>query len=121
MGRYIWLLSAGVSEPARTQPLEVETGRDRVCLSAGRVVSEPVFVPRPGNAASHTEDDGWVLTLEYDPACDASNVTVLDARDLSAGPLPRMIRSPRADDIPRRICPRTDHHKLTGSKKAKSR
>jgi all-trans-8'-apo-beta-carotenal 15,15'-oxygenase len=30
-----------------------------------------------------------VLALVYDPASDTSNVTVLDARDLSAGPLAR--------------------------------
>jgi all-trans-8'-apo-beta-carotenal 15,15'-oxygenase len=44
-------------------------------------------VPRPSNGAAQAEDDGWVLALVYDPASDASNVTVLDARDLSAGPL----------------------------------
>jgi NAD(P)-dependent dehydrogenase (short-subunit alcohol dehydrogenase family) len=56
---------------------------------AKAVVSEPIFVPRPSNGAAHAEDDGWVLALVYDPASDASNVTVLDARDLSAGPLAR--------------------------------
>ena len=43
-------------------------------------------MPRPGKGAAHAEDDGWVLALVYDAASDASNVTVLDARDLSAGP-----------------------------------
>jgi len=35
------------------------------------------------------EDDGWLLALVYDPASDASNITVLDGRDPSAGPLAR--------------------------------
>jgi all-trans-8'-apo-beta-carotenal 15,15'-oxygenase len=45
-----------------------------------------VFVARAGGRA---EDDGWLLVLVYDPAADASNITVLDARDPSTGPLGR--------------------------------
>jgi all-trans-8'-apo-beta-carotenal 15,15'-oxygenase len=75
--------------PDAVAKVEVETGRDSLWLSGGRVVSEPIFVPRPGDGAAHAEDYGWVLALVYDPASDASNVTVLDARDLSAGPLAR--------------------------------
>jgi all-trans-8'-apo-beta-carotenal 15,15'-oxygenase len=75
--------------PDAVAKVEVETGRDSLWLSGGRVVSEPIFVPRPGNGAAHAEDDGWLLALVYDPAADASNITVLDARDLSAGPLAR--------------------------------
>jgi hypothetical protein len=71
--------------------VEVETGWHSVWLSGGGVVAEPIFVPRPGNGngTAHAEDDGWVLALAYDPASDTSNVTVLDARGLSAGPLAR--------------------------------
>lgn len=75
--------------PDAVAKVEVETGRDSLWLSAGGVVSEPIFVPRPANGTAHAEDDGWVLTLVYDPASDASNVTVLDARDISTGPLAR--------------------------------
>jgi all-trans-8'-apo-beta-carotenal 15,15'-oxygenase len=75
--------------PDAVAKVEVETGRTSVWLNAGGVVSEPIFVPRPGNGVAHAEDDGWVLALVYDPASDASNVTVLDARDLAAGPLAR--------------------------------
>jgi carotenoid cleavage dioxygenase-like enzyme len=75
--------------PNAVAKVEVETGRDSLWLSGEGVVSEPIFVPRPGKGPAHAEDDGWVLALVYDPASDASNVTVLDARDLSAGPLAR--------------------------------
>jgi carotenoid cleavage dioxygenase-like enzyme len=75
--------------PDAVAKVEVETGRDSLWLNGGGVVSEPIFVPRPGNGAAHAEDDGWVLALVYDPASDASNVTVLDARDLSAESLAR--------------------------------
>jgi all-trans-8'-apo-beta-carotenal 15,15'-oxygenase len=75
--------------PDAIAKVEVETGRDSLWLNGPGVVSEPIFVPRPGNNVAHAEDDGWVLALVYDPASDTSNVTVLDAHDLSTGPLAR--------------------------------
>ena len=45
---------------------------------------EPEFVPRPG---STEEDDGWLVGLVYDAAIDRSKFVVLDARDVTAGPL----------------------------------
>jgi carotenoid cleavage dioxygenase-like enzyme len=75
--------------PDAVAKVEVETGRHSLWLSTGGVVSEPIFVPRPGHDAVRVEDDGWVLALVYDPASDASHVAVLDARDLSAGPIAR--------------------------------
>jgi len=50
-------------------------------------VSEPIFVPR-SNAGN--EDDGWLLSLVYDSACDRSDVVILDARDLNQGPVARL-------------------------------
>jgi all-trans-8'-apo-beta-carotenal 15,15'-oxygenase len=73
--------------PDAIAKVEVETGKASVWECGGGVASEPVFVPRPG--PGRAEDDGWVLTLVYDPISDTSNVTVLDGRDLSAGPLAR--------------------------------
>jgi all-trans-8'-apo-beta-carotenal 15,15'-oxygenase len=91
-----WLSAYGVSAgklvdrlPDAVAKVEVETGRESVWVSGGGVVSEPIFVPRPANGAAQPEDDGWVLALVYDPATDTSNITVLDGRDLSAGPLAR--------------------------------
>ncbi len=51
---------------------------------AGWLVSEPIFVPRPGGA---DEDDGWLVAQAYDPHRQATDAVVLDARDLAAGPL----------------------------------
>lgn len=69
--------------------VEVETGRASLWPSGGGVTSEPIFVPRPDANPASAEDDGWLLVLVYDPASDASNITVLDAHDPSAGPLAR--------------------------------
>jgi all-trans-8'-apo-beta-carotenal 15,15'-oxygenase len=66
--------------------VDVESGEARRWSSGGGLVSEPIFVARPG---ARDEDDGWLLTLVYDPVADASNVTVLDARDPSTGVLAR--------------------------------
>lgn len=46
--------------------------------------SEPVFVPRSGDAA---EGDGFVLTVVYDGVRDGSYLAVLDAQNLDAKPL----------------------------------
>jgi len=44
---------------------------------------EAVFVPRAPDAA---EDDGWVLSLVYDPERDASDLLVLNAADFTGAP-----------------------------------
>lgn len=46
----------------------------------GREAGEPVFVSRSDGSA---EDDGWLLTVVYDAAKDASDVVILDATDMS--------------------------------------
>jgi carotenoid cleavage oxygenase len=73
--------------------LEKETGLVRHDLSRGtsevRLLpssdgsSEAVFVPRHAEAA---EDDGWVLSLVYDPERDASDLLVLNASDFTGEP-----------------------------------
>jgi len=50
-------------------------------------ISEPVFVPRPGGSA---EDDGWLLAVVYDSDRHRSDVVILDARNLKAGPMARL-------------------------------
>lgn len=52
-------------------------------LSHSDGASEAVFVPRHDDAA---EDDGWVLSLVYDPERDASDLLVLNASDFSGEP-----------------------------------
>ncbi|MCP3098659.1 carotenoid oxygenase family protein [Myxococcus sp. K15C18031901] len=46
--------------------------------------SEPVFVPRPGGI---DEDDGWLLVMVYRAAKDTSDLVILDARAIQAGPV----------------------------------
>ncbi|MFN8040795.1 MAG: carotenoid oxygenase family protein [Acidimicrobiales bacterium] len=50
-------------------------------------VGEAVFAPDPAGSA---EDDGWLLSAVYDSARDTSEVVVLDARDVAAGPIARV-------------------------------
>ncbi|HZQ27502.1 MAG TPA: carotenoid oxygenase family protein [Acidimicrobiales bacterium] len=51
-------------------------------FGAGRQAGEGVFVP--GGAG---EDEGWVLSVVYDPATDGSELAVLDATDFRAPPV----------------------------------
>jgi all-trans-8'-apo-beta-carotenal 15,15'-oxygenase len=51
---------------------------------AGNSFCEPVFVPRPGGTA---EDDGWLLTVEYQAAHRTSRLVILDAADPTTGPI----------------------------------
>jgi carotenoid cleavage dioxygenase-like enzyme len=50
----------------------------------GRAANEGLFVPNPDGT---DEDDGWVLTYVYDAATEGSELAVLDASDLSVGPV----------------------------------
>lgn len=71
--------AGGAASPAVTQDL-YDPGPDRFA-------QEPIFVPRPGAEA---EDDGWVLALVYDAASDLTELAILDARSLAAGPVARI-------------------------------
>jgi len=56
---------------------------------AGRRVfpQEPVFVPRKNGTA---EDDGWVVLAVYDAETLLTDVVVLDAQNLAAGPVAKI-------------------------------
>lgn len=56
-------------------------------------VGESVFAPDPHGTA---EDDGWLLNIVYDDDRDSSDLVVLDARDVTAGPIARV-------HLPRRV------------------
>jgi carotenoid cleavage dioxygenase len=45
---------------------------------------EPVFVPR---SSESPEGDGWLLTTVYRAAKNCSDLAVIDARDVAAGPI----------------------------------
>jgi carotenoid cleavage dioxygenase len=58
-----------------------------------RQFMEPVFVPRQD---STSEDDGWLMSFVYDAQSDSSDVVILEAKDIAAGPaatihLPRRV------------------------------
>lgn len=50
----------------------------------GNSFCEPVFAPRPG---AIEEDDGWLLSVEYQADRHASRLVILDATDLARGPV----------------------------------
>ena len=54
-------------------------------------IGESVFAPDPAGTA---EDDGWLINAVYYDATDHTDVCVLDARDVAAGPVAR-VRMPR--------------------------
>jgi carotenoid cleavage dioxygenase-like enzyme len=71
---------------------DLDTG-ERTMWAAGddAQVGESVFAPDPAGSA---EDDGWLINTVYFSATDHSDVCVLDARDVAAGPIAR-VRMPR--------------------------
>jgi carotenoid cleavage dioxygenase len=50
-------------------------------------VGESVFAPDPAGTG---EDDGWIINAIYDDATDRTEVCVLDAHDVAAGPIARI-------------------------------
>ncbi|HYX17831.1 MAG TPA: carotenoid oxygenase family protein [Nostoc sp.] len=59
----------------------------------GRYSGEAVFAPRPGATA---EDDGWLMTFVHDEGSDTSELVVVNAQDMTAEPVARVI-------IPQRV------------------
>jgi carotenoid cleavage dioxygenase len=90
--RVRWLYMSAFTEPGRsigdfdTIVKYDETDGTRTMWSSGPHghVGETVFAPDPNGTA---EDDGWLLNVVYDDARDASDLVVLDARDVAAGPV----------------------------------
>jgi carotenoid cleavage dioxygenase-like enzyme len=67
---------------------DVETGAAEThWFGEGRWGSEAPFAPRPGAVA---EDDGYLVSYVYDEREGRSEVEVLDAADVGAGPLCRI-------------------------------
>ena len=74
--------------------MDMQTGaRSVYSLPLGDKVSEPVFVPRSADAA---EGDGWLLATAYRAAEDRSDLVVLEAQDVAAGPV-------AIAELPRRV------------------
>lgn len=72
---------------------DAKTG-ERTMWNAGPSghVGESVFAPNPDGA---DEGDGWLLNAVYDAATDRTDVCVLDAQDIAAGPIARVHLSHR--------------------------
>ncbi len=51
---------------------------------SGNSFCEPVFTPKP---AATAEDDGWLLSVEYQAQTQTSRLVILDAGDLERGPI----------------------------------
>ena len=73
---------------------DFETGRRQTHdLGEGWHGGEPCFAPRSADAA---EDDGWVLSIDYDRNADESWLVIVNARDFEAAPAARV-------KLPRRV------------------
>jgi carotenoid cleavage dioxygenase len=53
-------------------------------FGAGRLPSEPVFVPASPDAG---EDEGWLITYVYDAARDGSDLVIVEAGDVTGKPV----------------------------------
>ncbi|MFB3107679.1 MAG: carotenoid oxygenase family protein, partial [Pseudomonadales bacterium] len=68
---------------------DMQTGvTSEFALGAGRHSGEPYFVAREGGEA---EDDGFLMSFIYDAGRDASELLILDARDLSEPPIAQVL------------------------------
>jgi len=61
---------------------------ERYGFGEGRWGSEAPFAPRPGAVA---EDDGYLVSFVHDEAMGTSEVVILDAADVAAGPIGRVL------------------------------
>lgn len=65
--------------------IDLQTGRSRMWDPGPQdIAGEPIFVPRHEGAA---EGDGWLLSVVYRGAENRSDLAVLDATDVAAGPV----------------------------------
>jgi carotenoid cleavage dioxygenase len=93
--RYGYVATFATGAPDRSTPgadgcfdsitsYDLERGTEASYLvGPGRVVGEPVVASHP----SGVEGEGWVMSYVYDRATDRSEVRILDATDLAAGPV----------------------------------
>lgn len=69
--------------------VDLTTGAEQLWSAGPRgFVGEPIFVPRPDGPTS--EDSGWLLVMVYDAARHESDLVILDAQQLHAGPVARL-------------------------------
>ena len=67
---------------------DLQTGKTEFQDFGGRKMpGEPVFVPRGTKSG---EDDGWVLSVWYDPTVNSSELLIQDASNFSGQPVARV-------------------------------
>jgi carotenoid cleavage dioxygenase len=67
---------------------DLKTGQEWLLrLPEGEYASEAPFIPKPGGAC---EDDGYLVTFTINEKLGVSDCLLIDARDLSAGPICRI-------------------------------
>ncbi len=88
---------AAADQPGGNAPLQAilkinpDTGEQDLWSAAPQgFVGEPVFVPRSDSAGQQPGDAGWILTLVYDGDHHRTDVVILDATNLSQGPVARL-------------------------------
>ncbi|TAG93305.1 MAG: carotenoid oxygenase family protein [Oscillatoriales cyanobacterium] len=92
---YRYLYIGAANSPTGNAPLQAIlkvdflTAEQQIWSVAPRgFAGEPVFVPRVVSAdTAMAEDDGWLLMLMYDAAKHRSSLVILDARDITKGPV----------------------------------
>ncbi len=72
--------------------LDLESDTQELWSAAPRgFVTEPVFIPDPQrNPTENPETAGWLLALVYEASRDASDLVILDAANISQGPIARL-------------------------------
>lgn len=93
--RHLWAVEQPSSVEMRgIRHHDLTTGAtDRWVPPPGDQNNEPVFAPRPGAVE---EGDGWILACVYRAATETTDVVVLDATEVAAGPVATI-------HLPRRI------------------
>jgi carotenoid cleavage dioxygenase len=67
---------------------DTTTGRRETHHFKGKGVGEAVFAPAGPDAG---EDEGYLLSFVYDPEKDGTELVILDARNVAAEPLARVL------------------------------
>lgn len=96
MGRKIRYIYAGVAAIYAGRPLfdgvkkyDLETGKaENYFYGRGCFGGEAVFAPRPGGTV---EDDGWLITYVHNTITNKSELVVLNAQNITAGPIARVM------------------------------
>jgi len=93
--RHLWAVEQPTTVEMRgVRRHDLATGTaDRWIPPPGDQNSEPVFAPRPGATG---EGDGWILVCVHRAPTDTTDLVILEATDLAAGPVATV-------HLPRRI------------------